>query len=195
MSSHHFVKEGQEPALIICTAIDYERVAPLLEWAPFVIVHEQCIHDVLLWGIKIDVILCAISSLEKMKEMLIDQMPLSIIPFDNGNDVEAGFNFLRGKNQETVCVVVDDERKIMNLDATSLSKIKITLLTRNLKWSLITAGHFEKWMLKGQRISVRAITSFSVHAGLKLEGDQLLTAADGLVQLQNDQPFWLGEEY
>lgn len=54
MSSHHFVKENQEPALLIlCTeAIPFEKLQEILEWSPTVITTEGCIEKVLGWGIK-----------------------------------------------------------------------------------------------------------------------------------------------
>ena len=57
MSSHHFVKEDQEPALIIAdaSAVSFEKIQELLEWSPTVIVMESSLEMVLSWGIKMDV--------------------------------------------------------------------------------------------------------------------------------------------
>ena len=44
MSSHHFVKEGQEPALLIMDALSLALIEPLLEWAPQVIVCENALR-------------------------------------------------------------------------------------------------------------------------------------------------------
>jgi len=66
MSSHHFVKEQQEPALLILdTSVSYETMSPLLEWSPTVLVTELAIDAVLSWGIKVDVILATSEFSEK----------------------------------------------------------------------------------------------------------------------------------
>ena len=57
MSSHHFVKEGQEPALFILDNIPFQYAESLLEWVPLVMVADRALENVLHWGIKIDVVL------------------------------------------------------------------------------------------------------------------------------------------
>jgi len=59
MSSHHVVREKQEPALIIANgaACSPDLLGQLLEWSPTVIVLDGALERVLDLGIKIDVIL------------------------------------------------------------------------------------------------------------------------------------------
>ncbi len=59
MSSHHVVREKQEPALIIANgeACSMDLLGQLLEWSPTVIVLDGALDRVLPLGIKIDVIL------------------------------------------------------------------------------------------------------------------------------------------
>ena len=46
MSSHHFVKEQQEPAVFILEVegISFETVAPLLEWSPTLLVAQEAVE-------------------------------------------------------------------------------------------------------------------------------------------------------
>lgn len=59
MSSHHIVRDDQEPALIIANglACNNELLGQLLEWSPLVIVLDAAIERVLELGIKVDVLL------------------------------------------------------------------------------------------------------------------------------------------
>ena len=59
MSSHHIVRDDQEPALIIANgaACSEELLGQLLEWSPLVIVLDSAIERVIKLGIKIDVLL------------------------------------------------------------------------------------------------------------------------------------------
>ena len=59
MSSHHIVREGQEPALIIANgeSCSNELMGQLLEWSPLVLVLDGAITRVNELGIKVDVLL------------------------------------------------------------------------------------------------------------------------------------------
>ena len=59
MSSHHIVRDDQEPALIIANgaSCSEELIGQLLEWSPLVIVLDSAMDRVLELGIKIDVLL------------------------------------------------------------------------------------------------------------------------------------------
>ncbi len=69
MSSHHFVKEQQEPALLILETegFDVDRISPLLEWVPTVLVSQNVVETVISWGVKVDVILSSESFLSQIK--------------------------------------------------------------------------------------------------------------------------------
>ena len=59
MSSHHIVRDDQEPALIIANgaACSDELMGQLLEWSPLVIVLDTAIERVIPLNIKVDVLL------------------------------------------------------------------------------------------------------------------------------------------
>ena len=56
MSSHHIVRDDQEPALIIANgeACSDDLLDQLMEWSPFVLVLDGAIHRVLEKQIKFD---------------------------------------------------------------------------------------------------------------------------------------------
>ena len=59
MSSHHIVRDDQEPALIIANgaSCSSELLGQLLEWSPLVIVLDSAIERVMQLDIKVDVLL------------------------------------------------------------------------------------------------------------------------------------------
>ncbi len=59
MSSHHIVRDDQEPALIIANGASCqpELLGQLLEWSPLVVVLDSAIERVMHLDIKIDVLL------------------------------------------------------------------------------------------------------------------------------------------
>ncbi len=52
MSSHHFVKEGQEPALFILDNIPFHYAESLLEWVPLVMVADRALGKCVTLGNK-----------------------------------------------------------------------------------------------------------------------------------------------
>ncbi|MBK7651966.1 MAG: hypothetical protein IPJ20_16275 [Flammeovirgaceae bacterium] len=83
MSSHHIVRENQEPALLIAHAhaISFEKVQELLEWMPTIVVVETEIETVLSWGIKIDIAVVSAAKLSTWSNRLADQTPVRIISY------------------------------------------------------------------------------------------------------------------
>lgn len=83
MSSHHFVKEDQEPGLLIYNWVHNAAVLieQLAQWAPKIIVHEQVLEEVLALGIKVDVVLCQ-SDVSLVEEKTTHQFPIQLIPFE-----------------------------------------------------------------------------------------------------------------
>lgn len=59
MSSHHIVRDDQEPALIIANgaSCSFDLLGQLLEWSPIVVVLDNAIDRVLQLDIKVDVLL------------------------------------------------------------------------------------------------------------------------------------------
>ena len=78
MSSHHFVKEQQEPALLVLdtSGISFEQIAPLLEWVPTILVAKDEVPVVISWGVKIDLILAEMKFQKSHYHLLEEQYPV-----------------------------------------------------------------------------------------------------------------------
>ena len=96
MSSHHFVKEQQEPAVFILNTegISFEMVAPLLEWSPTLLVDQESVDVVLSWGIKIDIILATSSFQKENRQLLEEQYPLRFLTISVSQSLEEGLHYL-----------------------------------------------------------------------------------------------------
>ena len=90
MSSHHFVKEGQEPALIIANgeSCSYTLLTSLLEWCPYIVVLDGAYKRVEALQIKPDAIVGDFDSLDKIPE----ELNIEIVKIDDQNttDLEKG---------------------------------------------------------------------------------------------------------
>jgi len=109
MSSHHIIREGQEPALIIANgeSCSNELLGQLLEWSPFVVVLDGAINRVLELGIKIDVLLGDFDSKNHAVEQIQAQQKIEIVhtPDQNKTDLQKGIEFLIARNFDAVNII------------------------------------------------------------------------------------------
>jgi thiamine pyrophosphokinase len=109
MSSHHIVRDDQEPALIIANgeSCSSELLGQLLEWSPIVVVLDSAITRVVELNIKVDVLLGDFDrnfNAEKYKSL---QYPIEIVykPNQNKTDLEKAFDYLIERKIPAVNVV------------------------------------------------------------------------------------------
>jgi len=110
MSSHHIVREKQEPALIIANgeACSMDLLEQLLEWSPLVIVLDGAVERVLDLGIKIDVLFGDFDGLSiPLDEIKRRQYPIEIIhaPDQEKTDLEKAIDYLISREFPAVNIV------------------------------------------------------------------------------------------
>ena len=193
MSSHHFVKEGQEPALFILDNIAFRYAESLLEWVPLVMVADSVLESVLQWGIKIDVVLQSKHSIELIEDLIKDQGPVEILRCDNDHFVTIGLQYLahNGFDAVNLLSVLND---IIFQDAEkSAHKLQVGIYSEQEKWSLISTGKFEKWMPAGSTLMIRGAEQLQTEGVVK-KGETWQTMAAGIVTFRADSAFWIGED-
>ena len=109
MSSHHIVRDTQEPALIIANgeACSGELLEQLLEWNPIVMVLDGALDRVIQLGIKIDIVLGDFDREKNPEALLSHQYPVEIIhtPDQNKTDLEKGIDLLLGRNHKAINII------------------------------------------------------------------------------------------
>jgi hypothetical protein len=193
MSSHHIVREDQEPALLILNAhaISFEKIQELLEWMPTVIVAESEIETVVAWGIKVDVVLVPNEKINHWQEKLTDQAPVKIISFgDEVDSFSSAFRYLKSGRATAVNCLLSNETDLVKTEG--LSSFDIDCFIGNTRWSWIKSGHIEKWMPKGGRLQILPLVVRNKF--VEFASGSWLIAKDGIVALNTQNPFWLGEE-
>jgi thiamine pyrophosphokinase len=163
MSSHHIVREKQEPALIIANgeSCDEELLGQLLEWSPFVVVLDQAIYRVLDLGIKIDVWLGDFDQKPDIEFIRQAQEPIEIVhtPDQNKTDLEKAIDFLLARGFPAANIVWATGRRadhsITNMTNIVRYKNDIKLVIFD-DYSKIfpLQGKFEKWYAAGTPISL-----------------------------------------
>lgn len=193
MSSHHFVKEGQEPALFIVDAVSLDQVEPLLEWAPLVAVSDHSLDEVLRWGIKIDTVFCPPDKMTENRSKVMDQEPVQLVLSEN-DLLREGILFLIDMNQKAVNLVVNVTDNHFEL-AKNFPALQIALINRNVKWTFHSAGNYTKWLPVKSKLYLRRNSSEQSFAfqGLHESDPGLEALADGMVSIQSGDVFWIGE--
>ena len=210
MSSHHIVRDDQEPALIIANgaSCSEELIGQLLEWSPLVIVLDSAMDRVLELGIKIDVLLGDFDCDFNPEIYLEKQYPLEIVhtPNQDKTDLDKAFDYLIAKGHKAVNVIWATGKRadhtitnITNIVAYR-DQLKIVVLDDHSKVFLLQKK-YEKWYPKNTTISlipigkVTGITTKNLFYPLKNEeliigyrtGSSNHVAEDGIVTIEHQE--------
>jgi hypothetical protein len=192
MSSHHFVKEGQEPALLILSDANTDLVGPMLEWAPLVMVADIALESI--QGIKLDVVLASKSGLENLKIPLSDQGPLKILVYDTPEEIlDLALNYLISCNHFGVSIITNDPQWSFKSVDKFIGQIEIVFITGAFKWVFAKKGKYEKWLPADSILKISDQLSIQHTTGLNISEGQYSVAHDGIVKITGSRSFWVGE--
>jgi thiamine pyrophosphokinase len=182
VSSHHIVREKQEPALLVLGLDSFpsELLGQLLEWNPTVIATQHTAESLHNYGIKIDWIIA--DGVHRSLQSDIRQMPAG-----NDSPTEAALKYLVTRGYPAVNIIVDDLQLKDYLFYTD--KINLVIFHGNQKIYAVNSG-FSKWKPAGETVEVLT-HSHELHlSGLESIGNQCFkTTHDGFFSLQFEHPF------
>lgn len=165
MSSHHIVRDEQEPALLIANgaACEPELLGQLLEWSPTVVVLDSAIERVLPLGIKVDVLLGDFDRdlLGRLDSVRTQQYPLEVVhtPDQDKTDLEKGIEYLIERGFPAVNVVwatgrrADHSLTNMTNIVRYKNRIRIVMLDDHSRIFPLV-GRYEKWYVAGTPLSL-----------------------------------------
>lgn len=163
MSSHHIVRDDQEPALIIANgeSCSRELLDQLLEWNPLVIVLDSAMNRVIELGIKVDVLIGDFDRNFDANSYKDAQYPIEIVHVKDqeSTDLEKAFRYLIKRKIPMVNVVWATGRRMDHTLAniTCLPKyqndLKIVILDDYSKIFLLPK-EYKKWYPKDTIISL-----------------------------------------
>lgn len=163
MSSHHIVREKQEPALIIANgeACQRELLDQLLEWSPVVVVLDNAIYRVLELGIKVDIWLGDFDDSHDFDMIREKQYPVKIVdtPDQNKTDLEKAIEYLIENGFAGANIVWATGRRADHSITNMTNLVKYKDLIRLVMiddYSKIfpVCQSFEKWYAEGTNISL-----------------------------------------
>jgi len=181
MSSHHIVREKQEPALLILSleGFEYENLGQILEWSPTVIVQQDTYELADSLAFKIDVLI-------SRDPYYFTQESTRLIITDT-DPIEDAFKFLVGEKYTAVNVITD--KFLLKDYAFYVDDIDIVVFMGNKKIFPIRSG-FSKWQPADEQIQLLHEVHKLQTSGLrKMENGCFETERDGFYSLTFDQPF------
>jgi hypothetical protein len=195
MSSHHFVKEGQEPALLIMNGVSFERAQPLLEWSPFIVVASEALEKVLSWGIRIDAVIIQSDDELTVKQRFSQFQDVDLIVIAKPEELLAAcVRFTRNKMHPELNILCPTLEEIFP-SLEEAGDMRVTVLANDYRW--ITTRSYRKWVSAGTQFNLRAASGDAkiLLSGFIRRGESLLAEKDGFVAVFSPQALWIGESY
>lgn len=193
MSSHHLVRENQEPALVILNAqaISFEKVQELLEWMPTIVVLDSEVESVLGWGIKVDVVLSPQADCETWVTRLADQAPVKILTYNPADQpLLKALYFLVAIKSQAVNVLGMHHADFSI--AETFPFLDIEMFMEGKRWSWIKSGKWEKWLPANTNLYLLPETRWKDFSQFKSGRYEI--KSDGFIELASTTPFWIGED-
>ncbi|MDH5476535.1 MAG: hypothetical protein OEX22_12635 [Cyclobacteriaceae bacterium] len=194
MSSHHVIREQQEPALLISDVKNtyLEDIQPLLEWSPTILVLQNCIDTVMKWGIKIDGVVVREHDLSETKQKLIRQEPIKYITHTKEQEnLTTAIHFLVQHKHEAVNIIGDEFLlfPIVNPFTNSLQLV----VHNKYKRSYRVTHHFRKWVLANTQFEILPETKTIKTAGLQKVNNLYVSSKEGKIEIRDLSSFWVIE--
>lgn len=190
MSSHHIVREKQEPALLILSLENFgdEELGQLLEWSPTLIATLPVAEQLVVYGIKVDWIIG--NSVSSFNQSDVKWITLN----DNQSELEAGLDYLAAQGYPAVNIITDQSATGVFSDY--IHQINLVIFHQQKKIYAITSG-FSKWRPAGEIVEVLTLGYEIKTQNLELIApQQYQTIADGTTVFTfNGQRIFISEEY
>ena len=201
MSSHHIIRDKQEPALIIehLSQTDVEILGQVLEWSPTVLALESSIDKIISQGFKIDVAVVSEDHFEKYEQLLQDQYPILIKKYRQGLPLDMAIAHLTEKEYPAAIVVNDriGMYEILELFRTYVVAIHLTFISNNVKFTYSASGHFEKWLPAGSELILQQSSAVVISGDYKSSFDKdtyrMVTQTDGIFEVETPHELVVGE--
>ncbi|MES2456092.1 MAG: thiamine pyrophosphokinase [Bacteroidota bacterium] len=180
MSSHHIVREKQEPALYIhqLGTFDEEYLGQLLEWSPTLIVSAEAYEKVISLGLKVDVVVNA-------DDVHFFQENTKTIDAPS-EQLDAVLDYLIAEQYPAVNVI-DAQSNLRELGS-YIDQINIVVFTPTEKAYAIKSG-FKVWKAAGSIFRIEVLAYFETSNLRQKENGDFEVIADGFVEFIFNIPY------
>ena len=180
MSSHHIVREKQEPALYIhhLGKFDEEYLGQLLEWSPTLIVNSAEYEKAVSLGLKVDMVV------NPRPDYSFQENTKSITT--RTNELDAVLDYLISEKYQAVNVI-DLASNLKELGS-YISEINIVVFTETAKSYAVKSG-FKVWKPKDTIYHIEVLAYFETSNLRQLEDESFVVINDGFVEFTFNAPY------
>lgn len=199
MSSHHFVKEQQEPALLLLsrTGWAFQELQSLLEWVPTILVTEENVLEVLSMGIKVDVIVASQKFQTENSHVAEEQFPVKFITVPTEKFLSASLDYLIQSGHSAVNILPYDPLDHTRLEP-YLKELDIVFFQSGYRYFPAKQGNLAKWLPASSIQVLGEEGQFVEHQSP--ENTQIfpirylttLELNEGMQRFSSNKIFWLG---
>lgn len=201
MSSHHIVRDEQEPALIILNPdFNQQTIQGLLEWSPTVITTSGLAATLLPYGFKIDIVIGSVEEQADVMAQLEHQQPFKYISKNDGdNDLLQAIFFLTASKYKAANILCPPSDEILNAVQPFLAQLDLVFYDQGFKWIYSKSKSFSKWLPAQSILKLR-------DASIKVMQDQIplnvsasegeftcVVNKEGQTVITAESDFWLGQ--
>lgn len=211
MSSHHIVRDEQEPALLLWQAgqLSFEQAGQLLEWSPRVVVHQPALEEALAWGIKLDAICTTPDAMASAMAAVEHQQPVNVLSLPEQDALQAVIQWLRDRHQASLYLVADaaaDYFLLLRQLEPLQPLAQIQVIGQGWRYSYFKSELVQKWLPRGSSLRVISFGKQPLLSGAEATSvmqnhmlQELVLEQSGMIQLRAepsgaDSAFWVGEE-
>ena len=173
MSSHHIIREKQEPALYIhqLGTFNEEYLGQLLEWSPTLIVNDSVYEKAISMGLKVDAVVNSSGAYVFQENTRVIEVKTE--------DLDAVLDFLIAEEYQAVNVI-DTKSNLRELGS-YVDEINIVVFTETEKAYAIKSG-FKVWKPKGSIFKIEVISYFETSNLKQEENGDFVVVNDGFVE-------------
>jgi hypothetical protein len=198
MSSHHIIRDDQEPALFILEAEEgsNEAIGQWLEWSPLVMITEKSFHFAYASQIKVDVMICSHENEVVFKSLLQPQYPLTFILSPSERFLQAGLQHWGAKSIVVFTSVLEGLDQLLTTLANLRPDGQCSLLTPDARWVYCPSGQYEKHFAGNSMIALHLNGAKQLIEGpeFKLSNKGEWTSqVTGTIRIKSLSPFWIKE--
>ncbi|WP_316802519.1 thiamine pyrophosphokinase [Pedobacter nototheniae] len=185
MSSHHIVKEKQEPALYIDELghFNEENLGQLLEWSPTLLVNYSNYDKILSLGLKVDVVVNP-PEIDTQENTKIIQGPVDALM--------VAVNYLVEEKYPAVNVIADkfDLERFAGFN----NNINLVVFTATEKFYTVKSG-FSVWKPAGSLFNIHGNSYIEVSNLLQDETGLFTVVKDGFIDFSfSGEPIFISEQ-
>ncbi len=193
MSSHHIVRDEQEPALFLYDLgpSSEEILQQLLGWTPHVMLRESLLDWAHSWLIKVDALLLQAAKHRERDAFMLEQWPLEVI--EGGTSLlETGLTYFHAQGFPAVHLFAPYDLG-KPLQSNWEGRLEIVVWDYPWKWYLTRNTTWKKWLLQGQGLQLEPMPKSYQNLEQK-SAKHWCVKETGWVHAESRQlPFWVGE--